>query len=320
MSNSAENPPPASHGDGIEATSEQTRCGFAAIIGAPNAGKSTLVNQLVGAKVTIVSRKVQTTRMPVRGIVIEGPSQIILVDTPGIFAPKRRLDRAMVGAAWGGASDADMVVLLVDAVAGVTKDVERILAQLKNHHGHAILVLNKVDQLRDKTELLPLVEALSRDVTFNDTLMISALNGEGVTTLKTHLAERMPKGPWLFPPDDISDLPIRVLAAELTREKIYDRLHQELPYAITVETTEWKKLRDKSVRVEQTIFVERESQKKIVIGRGGQAIQAVSSQSRAELAEIVGVPVHLFLFVKVRDNWADDPERYREMGLDFPRD
>ena len=295
------------------------RCGFVAIIGAPNAGKSTLVNHLVGTKVTIVSRKVQTTRTPVRGIFIEGDSQVILVDTPGIFAPKRRLDRAMVGAAWDGAADADAVMLLVDAARGLDDEVSAILDRLADVRLPKLLVLNKVDRLEDKAALLPLVQQLLERGEFAETFMISALAGDGVAQLRTYLADAMPEGPWHYPQDDVSDLPLRLLAAELTREKIYDRLHQELPYAITVETTDWKELRNKSVRIEQTIYVERDSQKKIVLGKSGQSIKAISGEARAELADIVGQPVHLFLFVKVRENWADDPERYREIGLEFPK-
>lgn len=295
-----------------------TRCGFVAIIGAPNAGKSTLVNHLVGAKVSIVSRKVQTTRMPVRGIVTSGANQIVLIDTPGIFVPRRRLDRAMVGAAWGGVKDADLIALLVDCVRGVDDDVGRILKRLADVHAAKILVLNKVDKLQDKAMLLKLIEDITARVAFDDVVMISALTGDGIDRLKQALGERLPEGPWHYPEDDISDIPMRLLAAEITREKIYDRLHQELPYAITVETSDWKTLKNKSVRIEQTIYVERDSQKRIVLGKGGQSIKAISSETRAELANILETPVHLFLFVKVRENWADDPERYRELGLDYP--
>lgn len=307
---------------GGPATPDQqpTRCGFVAIIGAPNAGKSTLVNQLVGAKVTIVSRKVQTTRMTVRGIAVSGASQIVLVDTPGIFQPRRRLDRAMVNAAWSGASDADVIVVLIDAAKGIDDDVERIIARLQDMAAPKLLVLNKVDRLDDKALLLPLVDKLGAAVAFEQVFMLSALTGDGIDGLLAELAGRMPEGPWHFPADDISDLPMRLLAAEITREKIYDRLHQELPYAITVETSEWKTLKNKSVRIEQTVFVEQDSQKKIVLGKGGQTVKAISSEARADLAEIIGRPVHLFIFVKVRTNWSDDPARYRELGLDFPRD
>lgn len=300
-------------------TGDEPRCGFVAIIGAPNAGKSTLVNQLVGTKVTIVSRKVQTTRTPVRGIVMAGNSQLVLIDTPGIFEPRRRLDRAMVGAAWGGANEADAIVLMVDAARGIDADVRRIIDRLKEIGAKPLIALNKVDRLRDKAELLPLATTLTEELDPVGIYFVSALKGEGVEELKQVLGQAMPIGPWHYPEDDVSDLPLRMLAAELTREKIYDRLHQELPYSITVETSDWKELRNKSVRIEQTVYVERESQKKIVVGKSGEAIKQVSSETRAELADIIGQPVHLFLFVKVRENWSDDPARYREMGLDFPK-
>jgi GTP-binding protein Era len=296
------------------------RCGFIAVIGAPNAGKSTLVNAMVGAKVSIVSHKVQTTRVPVRGIAIEGASQLVFIDTPGIFRPKRRLDRAMVEAAWGGAHDADIVVLLVDAAKGIEEDLERILDKLAAAPHPKILVLNKVDRVGDKDRLLPLIAKLSEKHTFDRVFLISALDGNGVADLKRYLAERMPPGPWHYPEDEISDAPLRLLAAELTREKIYQYLHEELPYATTVETTDWKTFKNGSVRIEQTIYVERDSQKSIVLGKGGQTIKKISSQSRNELARIIEHDVHLFLFVKVRENWGSDPERYREMGLDFPKD
>lgn len=295
------------------------RCGFVAIIGAPNAGKSTLVNQLVGTKVTIVSRKVQTTRTPVRGIVMVDNSQLILIDTPGIFEPRRRLDRAMVGAAWGGAGDADAVVLLIDAPRGIDADVRRIMDQLKEASIRPIVALNKVDRMNDKADLLPLATSVTEELDPVEVFFIAAINGNGVDALKQALGQAVPEGPWHYPEDDVTDLPLRMLAAELTREKIYDRLHQELPYSITVETSDWKELRNKSVRIEQTVFVERDSQKKIVVGKNGSAIKQVSAETRAELAEIIGQPVHLFLFVKVRENWADDPARYREMGLEFPK-
>ncbi len=296
------------------------RCGFIAVIGAPNSGKSTLVNAFVGAKVTIVSHKVQTTRVPVRGIAIEGASQLVFIDTPGIFRPKRRLDRAMVEAAWGGAHDADIVLLLVDAAKGIDEDLERILDKLKDAPHPKILVLNKVDRVADKDRLLPLIARLSERHAFDRVFLVSALDGNGVADLKSYLAERMPAGPWHYPEDEISDAPLRLLAAELTREKIYQYLHEELPYATTVETTDWKTFKNGSVRIEQTIYVERSSQKSIVLGKGGQTIKKISSQSRAELAKILEHDVHLFLFVKVRENWGSDPERYREMGLDFPKD
>ena len=297
-----------------------TRCGFVAVIGAPNAGKSTLVNHMVGAKVSIVSHKVQTTRVPVRGIAIEGPAQIVFIDTPGIFRPKRRLDRAMVDAAWSGAHDADLMVLLVDAAKGLDDDVERILEKLTPSAHAKILVLNKVDRVAEKDRLLPLIAKLSEKITFERVFAVSALDGNGVEDLKRYLAERMPAGPWHYPEDEISDVPLRLLAAELTREKIYHYLHEELPYATTVETTDWKPFKNGSVRVEQTIYVERDSQKAIVLGKGGQTIKKISSLSRSELSKILERDVHLFLFVKVRENWGSDPERYREIGLDFPKD
>jgi len=297
------------------------RCGVIAIIGAPNAGKSTLVNALVGAKVTIISRKVQTTRIQIRGIAMEGSSQLVLIDTPGIFAPKRRLDKAMVASAWSGAADADRVLVLIDAAKGVDEEVDRMLTQLANMPGRRpILVLNKVDRVEDKSRLLNLVQILSARLPFEEVFMIAAVNGDGVVQLKRYLAAAVPEGPWLYPEDEMSDIPVRQLAAEITREKIYDNLHDELPYQITVETEGWKTLRDKSVRVEQVIYVERDSQKSIVLGKGGQTVKKISQASRAELTEIVGAPVHLFIFVKVREGWDRDPERYREMGLEFPTD
>ncbi len=297
---------------------EPTRCGFVALLGAPNAGKSTLTNQLVGSKVSIVSHKVQTTRAIVRGIALEGAAQIILVDTPGIFAPKRRLERAMVSTAWTSASDADLVALLVDANRGIDADIEALLAPLAQVKRPRALILNKIDLIRRDT-LLGLAAALTEKLAFERVFMVSALNGNGVEDVRRWFAETVPAGPWLYPEDQISDAPLRMLAAEITREKLFLRLHDELPYRSTVETESWKELKDKSVRIEQTIFVERESQRKIVLGKAGATIKAISSESRAELSEIVEVPVHLFLFVKVRENWADDPERYREMGLEFPR-
>jgi len=297
-----------------------TRCGFIAVIGAPNAGKSTLVNSMVGAKVSIVSRKVQTTRVPVRGIAIEGASQLVFIDTPGIFEPRRRLDRAMVDAAWGGAGEGDVVALLVDAARGIEADVERILARLDTAAGAKLLVLNKVDRLADKDALLRLAGELTARRAFDAVFMVSALDGDGVADLKRHLAGIVPEGPWHYPEDEISDVPMRLLAAEITREKIYDRLHEELPYATTVETTQWKELKDGAVRIEQTIYVERDGQKMIVLGKGGETVKRISMEARGELAAILERPVHLFLFVKVRASWGDDPERYREMGLSFPKE
>ena len=296
------------------------RFGFVAVIGAPNAGKSTLVNALVGAKVTIVSHKVQTTRMPIRGIAIEGKSQLVFIDTPGIFAPRRRLDRAMVHAAWTGAKDADAVVLVVDAARGLTEEVEAIVSRLKDSRLPRALVLNKVDRLENKEQLLALSTRIHALVSFDTVFMISALSGDGVTDIRRYLAGKVPAGPWHYPEDDISDLPARMLAAEITREKMFVRLHDELPYSATIETTDWKELKDGSVRIEQTMFVERDGQKKIVLGKGGQTIKQISSEARAELKELLDRNVHLFLFVKVRESWSDDPERYREMGLEMPKE
>ncbi|CAO4166390.1 GTPase Era [Methylorubrum populi] len=307
----------AGNEDGEGLPPQETRAGFVALIGVPNAGKSTLLNALVGAKVSIVSRKVQTTRALVRGIVMEGEAQIVLVDTPGIFAPKRRLDRAMVHSAWSGAADADAVCLLVDARKGADDEVETILRRLPEVKRPKILILNKIDLIA-RERLLELVAKLNTLVPFEDTYMISALNGDGVADLRKALAARMPPGPWLYPEDQISDAPLRMLAAEITREKIYDRLHEELPYRSTVETDQWQVRPDGSVRIEQTIFVERESQRSIVLGKGGQTIKAIGQAARLEIAEAAEAKVHLFLHVKVRENWADDPARYREMGLEFP--
>ncbi|WP_298883404.1 GTPase Era [uncultured Bradyrhizobium sp.] len=296
-----------------------TRCGFVALIGAPNVGKSTLVNALVGAKVTIVSRKVQTTRALIRGIVIENNAQIILVDTPGIFLPKRRLDRAMVSTAWSGAHDADLVCVLLDAKTGIDEEAEAILSKAASVNHDKILVINKVD-LVQREKLLALAQAANERVKFVRTFMIAAISGDGVDDIRTTLAEMVPPGPYLYPEDQMSDAPMRQLAAEITREKIYQKLHQELPYQSTVETDKWEERKDKSVRIEQTIFVERESQRKIVLGKGGATIKSIGADSRKELMQILDVPVHLFLFVKVRENWGDDPDRYREMGLEFPKE
>lgn len=296
-----------------------TRCGFVALIGAPNAGKSTLVNALVGAKVSIVSRKVQTTRALVRGIAIEGLAQIVVVDTPGIFAPKRRLDRAMVTTAWGGAGDADVVALLVDARKGLDEETRAILATLAEVKAPKILLLNKIDTVK-RDSLLALTQEVNAAAKFEQTFMISALTGDGIADLKAYLAAKVPTGPWHYPEDELSDLPLRLLAAEITREKIFERLHDELPYQSTVETDSWDNRKDGSARIEQTIYVMRESQRKIVLGKGGQTIKAISQGARREISEATGAPVHLFLFVKVREGWADDPERYREMGLEFPKD
>jgi GTP-binding protein Era len=296
-----------------------TRCGFVALIGAPNVGKSTLVNALVGEKVTIVSRKVQTTRALIRGIVVEGNSQIILVDTPGIFAPKRRLDRAMVITAWTGAHDADLVCLLLDAKLGLDAEAEAIFAKLASVPHPRILVINKID-LVPREKLLALVKTVNERMAFQDTFMISALSGDGIGDLRKALAKTLPAQPFFYPEDQMSVAPLRHLAAEITREKIFQQLHQELPYQSTVETDTWTERKDGSVRIEQTIYVERESQRKIVLGKGGAAIKAIGAEARKEIAEIVGQPAHLFLFVKVRENWGDDPDRYREMGLEFPKE
>jgi GTP-binding protein Era len=300
------------------AAAPETRCGFIAVIGVPNAGKSTLVNALVGTKVAIVSRKVQTTRATLRGIAIEGASQLVLIDTPGIFQPRRRLDRAMVQAAWGGAGDADQTLLVIDAAKGVDEDVERILKRLKEAKAPLLLALNKVDRVK-KERLLELAADLNARLPFAATFMISALSGDGIADLKTYLAGVVPPGPWHYPPDEVSDAPLRVLAAEITREKIYDRLHDELPYQAAVETTDWQE-RKNGIRIEQTIIVERDSQKRIVLGKDGSMIKQVSTEARKELARILERPVHLFLFVKVRENWGDDPARYRDLGLEFPKD
>ena len=300
-----------------QAASPATACGFVALIGAPNVGKSTLVNALVGSKVTIVSRKVQTTRALIRGIVVENNAQIILVDTPGIFAPKRRLDRAMVSTAWSGAHDADLVCVLLDAREGLNEEADAIFARLADVAHPKILVINKVD-LVPREKLLALAKTANDRLAFAHTFMISALSGDGVDDLRRTLASMVPPGPFHYPEDQMSDAPIRQLAAEITREKIFQKLHQELPYSSTVETESWTERKDKSVRIEQTIFVERESQRKIVLGKAGATIKSIGADARKEIAELIEQPVHLFLFVKVRENWGEDPERYREMGLEFP--
>ena len=311
--------PPAHAGENADRSAASRRCGFVAIIGAPNVGKSTLVNAMVGSKVTIVSPKVQTTRATIRGIAIEGDAQLIFVDTPGIFAPRRRLDRAMVAIAWSGAHDADIVALLVDAKRGLDDETAAITVKLADVAATTILILNKID-LVAKPGLLGLVREANERMKFAATFMVSAQSGDGVGEIKRWLAANVPAGPWHYPEDQISDAPMRALAAEITREKIYLRLHQELPYRSTVETDIWRELRDGSVRIEQTIFVERESQRKIALGKGGQAIRSIGAEARKEIARLIEKPVHLFLFVKVREGWADDPARYREMGLEFPKD
>jgi GTPase len=298
---------------------EDTRCGFVALIGAPNAGKSTLLNALVGSKVTIVSHKVQTTRALIRGIAIHERSQLIFVDTPGIFAPKRRLDRAMVTTAWTGAQDADVVGLLIDARKGIEEENEAILDRLDEVKAPKVLILNKVD-VTPKEALLELAKKANDKAKFETTFMLSALTGDGVADARSWLAAHVPPGPWLYPADQISDAPMRQLAAEITREKLFERLHQELPYQLTVETEQWKELRKGDIRIEQTIYVERESQRKIVLGKGGQAIRAIGEAARRDIAEAADAKVHLFLFVKVREGWGEDPERYRAMGLEFPKE
>jgi GTP-binding protein Era len=296
-----------------------TRCGFIALIGAPNAGKSTLINALVGSKVAIVTPKVQTTRTLLRGIAMEGSAQFVFLDTPGIFAPRRRLDRAMVMTAWSGAHDADIVAVLIDAKTALSDDAETLLTKLEEVRQPKMLILNKVD-LVEKSKLLALAQAANEKAKFDATFMISATKGDGVADVRQWLASNVPLGPWHYPEDEVSDAPVRQLAAEITREKLYLKLHQELPYQSTVETESWTERKDGSVRIEQTIYVERDSQKKIVLGKGGQSIKAIGEAARRELVEILEKKVHLFLFVKVREGWGDDPERYRQMGLEFPKE
>jgi GTP-binding protein Era len=301
-----------------------TRAGFAAIIGAPNAGKSTLVNALVGSKIAIVSPKVQTTRMPVRGVAIRGEAQIVFVDTPGIFKPRRRLDRAMVKAAWSGAGEADAIVLLVDAPevtqnpqGHAARDTMAIIEGLKADEGAVALVLNKIDAMK-REALLPLVERLNRARPFAETFMVSALKGDHLGDVADWCARRMPEGPWLYPEDQVADIPLRLLAAEVTREKIYLRLHDELPYTSTVESEKWEERKDGSVRIDQTIYVERDSQKSIVLGKGGQTIKEIGGTARVDLEQMLERRVHLFLHVKVREDWAERSEHYREIGLEYP--
>jgi GTP-binding protein Era len=295
------------------------RCGFIALIGAPNVGKSTLINAIVGAKVAIVSHKVQTTRTLLRGIATLAESQLVFIDTPGIFQPRRRLDRAMVAGAWTGAGDADIVGAMIDARRGLDAETLALMERLAGLQRPKILIVNKID-LVEKPTLLALVKEATERVAFVAAFMVCALSGDGIADLKHWLAGHVPAGPWHYPEDQITDAPLRQLAAEITREKLYLRLHQELPYQSTVETNAWKELKDGSVRIEQTIYVERMSQRKIVLGKGGQTIKAIGAEARREIAEITEQPVHLFLFVKVREGWADDPERYREIGLEFPRE
>jgi GTP-binding protein Era len=313
-------PPGATSADAKQAVGDaESRCGFIALIGAPNVGKSTLVNALVGSKVAIVSHKVQTTRAALRGIATAGGAQLVLVDTPGIFAPRRRLDRAMVANAWAGAHDADIAAVLIDAKRGLDAEAEALLGKLPEVGQPKILLINKID-LVEKPALLATAQAANERATFAATFMVSALTGDGVADVRRWLAAHVPAGPWHYPEDQITDAPLRQLAAEITREKLYLRLHQELPYRSTVETDQWKELRDGSTRIEQTIYVERESQRKIVLGKGGATIKAIGADARRDIAGMVEAPVHLFLFVKVREHWGEDPERYREMGLEFPKD
>ncbi len=295
-----------------------TRAGFVALIGEPNAGKSTLLNRMVGAKVSIVTHKVQTTRARIRGVALEGDSQIVFVDTPGLFRPRRRLDRAMVAAAWGGAADADVVVLLIEAHRGKTEGVDAILEALgERAQGRRVaLAINKIDRVEAKA-LLALTEKMNAAYPFEETFMISAEKGYGVDDLRKWLAEAMPEGPWLYPEDQIADLPMRMIAAEMTREKLTLRLHQELPYQLTVETENWEERKDGSARIDQVVYVARDGHKGILLGKGGETIKAVSKAAREELEEFLGRKVHLFLQVKVRPNWLDEAERYSEMGLDF---
>lgn len=294
--------------------SHGTSCGFVALIGAPNAGKSTLLNQLVGSKISIVTHKVQTTRARIRAIALEGSAQIIFVDTPGIFAPKRKLDEEMVQAAWAGALEADATVLLIDARDGLNEENNSIIAGLQKNGVNAMLALNKID-LVPVENLLKLSADLNEKFEFSETFMISALKGHGVADLRKALGLLMPAGPWLYPEDQIADISLRLLASEITREKLYLRLHDELPYASTVETETWTEKKDGSVRIEQVIFVERDSQKKIVLGKGGQTIKKIGQAAREDISESLGQKVHLFLFVKVREKWTNDPERLRMMGL-----
>ncbi|HCH56949.1 MAG TPA: GTPase Era [Rhodospirillaceae bacterium] len=297
---------------------QQQRCGFVALLGAPNAGKSTLLNTIVGAKVSIVTPKVQTTRMRILGVSIVGDAQLVFIDTPGIFTPKRRLDRAMVAAAWGGASDSDVILLLIDAKTGIDRDTRRIINGLKESNRPAVCVLNKIDTVK-RSSLLALTDNLVSENIFTDFFMISALNGDGVEDLRCELAGRLLEGPWHFPEDQLSDMNDRLFAAEITREKLYLNLYQELPYALTVETETWEPFDNGAVKVEQVIFVERDRQKGIVLGKGGELIKRVRKLAQEELKDILERDVHLFLFVKVRENWGDDPERYRDWGLDFSR-
>lgn len=299
-----------------EVPENERRCGYVAIVGAPNAGKSTLVNALVGTKVSIVSPKVQTTRFRVLGILMAEAAQIILVDTPGIFQPRRRLDRAMVAAAWSGASDADLVCLLVDAHRGYDDDTRAVVKKLKDAKRQAVLILNKVDTVK-KENLLALAAQFHDEGIFTDVFMISALKGDGLAPLSKLFTDRVPQGPWMFPEDEVSDLPQRMLAAEITREKAFLKLHEELPYALTVETEQWEERPDGSARIDQVIYIQRESQKAIVVGKGGHQIKAIGAAARTELEALLERRVHLFLHVKVKEDWQDRRSHYSEMGLDF---
>ena len=307
---------------GREPAPGKSRCGFIALAGAPNAGKSVLLNRFVGSKVSIVTPKVQTTRSRITGIAIAGAAQLVFVDTPGIFEPKRRLERAMVAAAWGGVADADLVVVLVDAArrlprkGSIDRESRRIIAGLKAHGRNAILALNKIDLVR-REALLGLAAALDHEGVFTDVFMISALTGDGVQDLRKHLAGHVPEGPWLYPEDQLSDLSERLLAAEISREQAFLQLHQELPYALTVETESWQERADGSVRIDQIIYIRRETQKAIVLGKGGARIKSIGTAARAELERLFARKVHLFIRVKVRPDWIDKPEHYRALGLDF---
>ena len=295
-----------------------TRSGFVALIGEPNAGKSTLLNQMVGAKISIVTHKVQTTRTRIRGVSIEAQSQIIFVDTPGLFKPRRRLDRAMVAAAWSGAADSDITLLLVEAHRGFTEGVEKIISSIAETglNDKLVLVINKIDKV-DVNNLLSLSKEINESYHFTETFMISAEKGKGVDDLRRWLASNLPEGPWLYPDDQISDMPLRMIAAEITREKLTLRLHQELPYQLTVETEKWEEKPDKSVRIDQMIYLSRSGHKGIVLGKKGETIKAVSMASRLSIEEFLGTKVHLFLRLKVREKWMEETERYSEMGLDF---
>ncbi|MBR2575539.1 GTPase Era [Yoonia sp.] len=295
-----------------------TKAGFVALIGEPNAGKSTLLNRMVGAKVSIVTHKVQTTRARIRGVAMDGQAQLIFIDTPGLFKPRRRLDRAMVAAAWGGAADADVVVLMIEAHRGMSEGVKAILANLPDRMGKTkvALAINKIDKVKSEG-LLALTRDMNEAFPFAETFMISAERGHGCDALRKWLVEQVPEGPWLYPEDQIADLPMRMIAAEMTREKLTLRLHQELPYELTVETENWEERPDGSARIDQLIYVARDGHKGIVLGKGGETIKQVSQAARAEIMEFVGRPVHLFLQVKVRPNWLEEKERYSEMGLDF---